>query len=452
MKMSITPQEILHWLREDDPRKLTSLWRQADEARRARVGDAVHLRGLIEISNHCVRQCAYCGLRTGNQSLKRYRLSRDEIREAASQAVKFGYGTVVLQAGEDYGIKRGWLGEVVRQIKEETPLAVTLSLGERPEADLAAWRAAGADRYLLRFETSDRALYRFVHPDRAGIPSDRIALLGRLKELGYEVGSGIMVGLPGQKYASLVDDILLFKELELDMIGIGPFIPHPATPLRQGAWSHLLTPPNQVPNSELMVYKAIALARLVCPDANIPSTTALATLNKKNGRELGLQRGANVVMPNLTPHRYRALYEIYPAKACIDEHPEECNTCLAARLQKLGRPIGAGPGGRKHHASRSPRKGERSVASADAPHAPSIEIKICMGSSCFARGNNRNLEVIQGFLARPDTFPSVQVMGHLCEGHCLQGPNLIINGEEYHEMDPVSMTGVLNRALVHPNE
>ena len=340
--------EILNWLREESPRRLEALWRQADAMRRQHVGDAVHLRGLVEISNYCVRQCAYCGLRAGNKTLSRYRMEADEILAAAQQAARFGYGTVVLQAGEDYGIGPAWMAGVVRQIKAETPLAVTLSLGERPDTDLAAWREAGADRYLLRFETSDRGLFDSIHPPLGRQPCDRIAILRRLKQLGFETGSGVMVGIPGQTYESLADDILLFRDLDLDMIGLGPFIPHPATPL---GVDHPavggVEPQTQVPNTELMVYKAVALTRLVCPDVNIPATTALATINRRNGRELGLQRGANVFMPNLTPLKYRHLYQIYPGKACIEETGSACNHCLTVRIRMLGRHVGNGPGGRR---------------------------------------------------------------------------------------------------------
>jgi len=347
MSLTLDKTEILGWLRETNPERLAELWRRANEIRRQHVGDAVHLRGLVEISNFCSRQCAYCGLRVGNEALVRYRMLANEIVEAAQQAVKFGYGTVVLQAGEDYGITTERLAEIIRRIKSETPLAVTLSLGERPDKDLAAWRAAGADRYLLRFETSDRNLFDEIHPPLGNRKCDRIAILRRLREFGFEVGSGIMVGIPGQTYASVANDIALFRELDLDMIGIGPFIPHPATPLSSGF--KIFPPVNgeQVPNNELMVYKAVALTRLVRPDANIPATTALATINKKNGRELGLQRGANVFMPNLTPLKYRRLYEIYPNKACITETGDACNGCLSMRIQAIGRHIGSGAGGRR---------------------------------------------------------------------------------------------------------
>ncbi len=336
--------EITTWLRETDPERLETLWRRADRVRAEHVGDAVHLRGLIEVSSHCVRRCMYCGLRAERTDVPRYRMTEAEILDCARQADAFGYGTVVIQAGEDYGLTREWVAGVVRRIKAETPLAVTLSLGERPDADLAAWRDIGADRYLLRFETSCRALYDRIHPPRGGKRSDRFAILARLRELGYEVGSGVMIGIPGQTFEDLAEDILWFGRLDLDMIGVGPFIAHPETPL--GVPGTLPPAPehDQVPASEAMTYKVVALARLVCPRTNIPSTTALATLNLAEGRELGLQRGANVVMPNLTPVRYRALYEIYPAKACIGESAEDCHGCMRRRIESLGRTVGAGQG------------------------------------------------------------------------------------------------------------
>jgi biotin synthase len=336
--------EILAWLRQDDPARLAELWQRADQARQQHVGGEVHLRGLVEISNYCIRLCAYCGLRAPNTELKRYRMTREEILACVRQAVAFRYGTVVLQAGEDPGIEAPWMAELVGQIKRETPLAVTLSLGERSDEELALWRAAGADRYLLRFETSNAALFNRIHPPRPGGRPDRIAMLGRLRQLGYEVGSGIMIGIPGQTYEDLADDVRMFDALGLDMIGVGPYLPHPATPLGQGPVEPLIPGDGQVPNNELMTYKVIALARLTCPNANIPSTTALATLNLRQGRELGLVRGANVIMPNLTPPQYRILYEIYPSKACIRETGEQCHVCVSARIENLGREIGHGRG------------------------------------------------------------------------------------------------------------
>ena len=340
---------ILKWLRENNENALVKLWQAANAVRRKYAGDEVHFRGLIEISNYCVRKCAYCGLRAGNEKLDRYRMTEGEILECARTAADFGYGTVVLQSGEDFGITRDWLTEVVKSIKTVTDLAVTLSMGERDYADIAAWREAGADRYLLKFETGDPDLYMKIHPEadgRAPDANERFRKLADLKKLGYECGSGIMIGIPGQSYESVADDILLFRSLDLDMIGVGPYLPHPDTPMGAGEFD-LLPPDEQVPASELMTYKVMALTRLACPQSNIPATTALATLNKKLGRELGLMRGANVVMPNLTPPKYRIKYEVYPAKACIEETAPACHACLTARLEAIGRTPGGGTGSRK---------------------------------------------------------------------------------------------------------
>lgn len=336
--------EALAWLHESDPARLEVLWRWADDVRRARVGDEVHLRGLIEVSNNCHRQCHYCGLRAGIRELSRYRMTADEVAVCARQAVEYGFGTVVLQAGEDEALTADWVEGLIRRIKEETGLAVTLSLGERSSAELAAWRRAGADRYLLRIETSNAELFARIHPSKAGAPSraDRLLLA---REMGYEIGSGVMVGLPGQSLEDLANDLDLFARLDLDMIGIGPFIPHPATPLGREALQRSVA--DRIGDRELMTYKMLALTRLACPEANIPSTTALATINVAAGRELGLQRGANVVMPNLTPPKYRVLYEVYPGKPCTHETADALQGRLDSRIQGIGRRRGSGPGGRR---------------------------------------------------------------------------------------------------------
>jgi len=348
----LTRAEIVAWLRETDETRLADLWRRADLVRQQSVGGEVHLRGLIEISNHCIRLCGYCGLRCDNRELPRYRMTDDEIVACVREGVAFGYGTVVLQAGEDPGIRADWMADVVRRIKAETRMAVTLSLGEREPDELSLWREAGADRYLLRFETSNRQLFEQIHPPRPGRGSDRLALLGVLRDLGYEVGSGVMIGIPGQSYDDLAHDLELFRELNLDMIGVGPFLMHPDTPLADPEQQPVAPPGEQVPASELMTYKVIALTRLLCPRANIPSTTALATLNKANGRELGLIRGANIVMPNLTPPKYRIHYEIYPNKACIQESAGTCRRCMEVRIESLGRTRGSGRGDSPNYVAR----------------------------------------------------------------------------------------------------
>jgi biotin synthase len=347
----VTHEEVEAWLRETGDR-LETLWKLADETRAENVGTEVHLRGLVEFSNYCARKCGYCGLSADNRDVHRYRMSKDEIVQCAVVAKDYGYGTVVLQSGEDRGYSADEISKIVRAIKTETGLAVTLSLGERGDEELEAWKVAGADRYLMRFETSNPALYKMIHPDLPGKVSDRFAILRRLRELGYEVGSGAMIGIPGQTYGDLARDILKFAELDLDMIGVGPYLPHPDTSLGQIFKQTDYGNPDQVPNSELMTYKVVALTRLVCPKANIPSTTALATVNRIKGREYGLMRGANVVMPNVTPIEYRKEYQIYPGKACLMEDAAACHDCMRYRIESIGRTIGKGQGASRNLVSR----------------------------------------------------------------------------------------------------
>jgi len=331
-------------LRTSDPATVAAILDAADECRAATVGPAVHLRGLVEITNHCRRSCLYCGIRAANRAVTRYRMSTEEVVDCAREAARRGYGTVVLQGGEDPGLTTTAVVDLVQRVRAATGLAVTLSLGERPASDLAAFRAAGADRYLLRFETSDRALFDRIHPSQSGSLGDRVAQLRVLRELGYEVGSGVMVGLPGQSYASLAADIALFRALDLDMVGVGPYVPHPDTPLACGVVAPL-APADQVPASAAMALRVVALTRLVCQYVHLPATTALATVDPAEGRVHALQAGANVLMPNLTPLAYRRLYDIYPAKAgSADDDPLAHHGALLAAITAAGRTIGVGPG------------------------------------------------------------------------------------------------------------
>ena len=228
-RFNLSREHILGWLKETDPDQLEELFNWADEVRRENVGDEVHLRGLIEFSNICRCDCLYCGLRKSNTKIQRYTMSEAEIFECVERAVKYGYGTVVLQSGESMDFSADEIAAIVRKIKSTTPLAVTLSVGERSREDYELWKKAGANRYLLRLETSDTKLLEHIRPVHM-YPS-RVDALRILKEIGYETGSGIMVGIPGQTYESIANDIMLFAELDLDMIGIGPYIQHPDTPL-----------------------------------------------------------------------------------------------------------------------------------------------------------------------------------------------------------------------------
>lgn len=329
MGSGISGADILRGLRETGPAKTAALMARADAVRKRHAGDAVQLRGIIEFSNFCRRDCLYCGLRKSNRALRRYRMAPREMIAAARTAKALKIPTVVLQSGEDPGFPLSELCGVVMAI-HKMGLAVTLGVGELPERDYRKLKAAGADRYLLKIETTDRRLYERLRPGCR--LRDRIACLKTLRKLGFQVGSGSMVGLPGQSLQSISRDILLFKRLDLDMIGIGPFIPHPQTPLagRGGAGMDL-------------VLKAVALARLVVPDAHIPATTATEVIDPR-GREKALVCGANVVMPNVTPAKYRRYYQIYPGKVRAARDARLCVPRLARRIRSLGRSIAVGRG------------------------------------------------------------------------------------------------------------
>ncbi len=334
-KYSLSKDDIITLLHVTDSCELEKLYRKADEIRREYMGDKVHLRGIIEFSNYCARWCHYCGLRSENKSLQRYRMEPEEILDTARKAFKLGYKTVVLQSGEDNYYTVDLMEEIIRSIKAEMDIFVTLSIGERTEEEYLSMKKAGADRYLLKHETSNQKLYSKMHPDMNY--ENRINCLKILKKLGYEVGSGVMIGIPGQSIESLATDVLLFKELELDMIGMGPYIPHPGTPLYSDYESMGFFTPDIDYDLEEMVFKMLAITRIVNKTAHIPATTALATTNPARGRELALTRGANVVMPNVTDRKYRQLYEIYPSKVCVEEKPEDCRVCIDNRIRSVGR-------------------------------------------------------------------------------------------------------------------
>ncbi len=308
------------------------LFRYADEIRKKYVGDDVHLRGLVEFSNICKRTCKYCGLRCENKKLERYRIEPADIVSYAKNAVEKGYKTIVLQSGEDDYYSVDKMCKIISEIKKYN-VALTLSIGEKSYEEYKAYKDAGADRYLLRIETTDKNLYGQMHPKMNF--ENRIRCLESLKTLGFEVGSGCLVGLPNQTIESLANDILFFKEIKADMIGIGPFIPHPDTPLKDAE-----------KGSFDLALKVMAITRILLKDINIPATTAMETL-KPNGRIIALQSGANVVMPNVTATEYRKKYEIYPDKICINENPDQCLNCISAKIKSIGRTISSGYGSHK---------------------------------------------------------------------------------------------------------
>lgn len=324
---SLTKEELVSILKDESVNDF--LFKTADKVRKKFVGDEIHLRALIEFSNICRCNCKYCGLRKDNKTAQRYRLSKEEVLEFANNAKGYGYKTIVLQSGEDAYFDSEKMCEIIREIKK-LGFAITLSLGEKTREEYASYKEAGADRYLLRIETTDEALYKEMHPKMSH--QSRKQCLKNLKELGFEAGSGSLVGLPEQSIESLANDILFFKEIDADMIGIGPFIPSPETPLS-----------NAKGGTFTMALKVMALTRLLLPDINIPATTAMETL-MPDGRIIALQSGANVVMPNVTDIDYKKKYEIYPGKAGLNNTPEDYKKSITAKIESINRTVSKGYG------------------------------------------------------------------------------------------------------------
>ncbi len=316
-------EEILQILSSNDLN--SELFLTADKVRKEYVGDEIHLRGLIEFSNICRNNCLYCGLRRDNRNITRYRLSSDEIFNLAEYASNtLGLKTVVLQSGEDMYFTQEIMCSIIKRLKT-LDIALTLSIGEKSTEEYMAYRQAGADRFLLRIETTDKDLYHRLDPDMSW--NNRRRCLKDIGISGLEIGSGVMVGLPEQTLSSLADDILFFKAINADMIGIGPFIPHPNTPLKDCQGGSL----------ELSL-KVMALTRLLLPDINIPATTAMETL-APNGQLLALQSGANVIMPNITLAEYRKNYELYPGKSTTNCVKDDNLSELSNKIASIGRKI-----------------------------------------------------------------------------------------------------------------
>lgn len=301
-----------------------ALRQAADEVRRARYGDAVFLRGLIEFTSYCKNNCLYCGLRAGNRNAERYRLSKDEILACCAEGYALGYRTFVLQGGEDPYYTDDMICDIVRSIRARYPdCAITLSIGEKPRRSYERYFEAGANRYLLRHETADPAHYGQLHPTDMS-SENRKRCLRDLKEIGYQVGSGFMVGSPYQTTDNLIADLRFLQELQPDMIGIGPYITHRDTPFK-----------DEKSGSVELTLRMLSILRLMFPYALLPSTTALGTIDPR-GRERGLQSGGNVVMPNLSPTDVREKYAIYDNKICTGEESAQCRRCLEMRIESAG--------------------------------------------------------------------------------------------------------------------
>lgn len=329
---SFTREEIIFLLKLQKDEQKNLLFEKANQVRIKYVGNKVHLRGVIEFSNYCSQHCLYCGLREDNFSLNRYRMHVDEIIDAAKNIYLQGIKTVILQSGEDNFFDTDLISFLIYSIKKNFDVAVTLSIGERGFDEYKAWKIAGADRYLMKHETANPKSYFALHSKTR--LEERIRNLKYLKMIGYQIGSGNMIGLPGQKIEDIADDILLCKELDVDMAAFGPFIPAKFTPLQ-----------SQPAGSVDLTLKTIAVARLVLKDVNIPATTALDSIDIM-GREKGLSVGANVVMPDFTPQPYREDYQIYNNKRGISDDPIDGNIKLLNRISSLGRELSTDRGDR----------------------------------------------------------------------------------------------------------
>lgn len=326
-----TEEELVFLIENLDGDSFKYLQEKADETKKVHYQNKVYMRGLIEFTNYCKRDCNYCGIRKSNKSADRYRLSVAEILECCDTGKALGYSTFVLQGGEDPYYTDEIICEIISSIKEKHPdCALTLSIGEKSYESYKKFYDAGADRYLLRHETANHDLYDSLHPDMK--LQSRIDCLNSLKEIGYQVGAGFMVGLPKQTTKNLVEDLLFLKNLSPHMIGIGPFIPHKKTPL--GEYDG-----GTVEDTLVM----LAITRLLLPKVLLPSTTALGTLDNK-GREKAISSGANVVMPNLSPITHREKYELYENKICTGDEAAHCRKCIEGRINSTGNIVDMGRG------------------------------------------------------------------------------------------------------------
>ena len=319
---NLTKEEWVRLIEGRTPEITEFLFERAREVRHANYGKEVYIRGLIEFTNYCKNDCYYCGIRKSNQCLTRYRLTEEDILSCCENGYELGFRTFVLQGGEDLWFTKERMTELVRKIKGRYPdCAITLSVGEREKDTYEAWFEAGADRFLLRHETANDTHYRYLHPEELSL-QHRKDCLWNLRRIGYQVGSGIMVGSPGQTAELLAEDLLFLQELQPHMVGIGPFIPHKDTPFAKETAGTL----------ELTLFM-LGLVRL--PKVLMPATTALSTIHP-DGRKMGILAGANVVMPNLSPKENRKLYSLYDNKRCMGDEAAEGLAMLRAEMEEIG--------------------------------------------------------------------------------------------------------------------
>jgi biotin synthase len=332
------------------------IFEKAAAVKTEQVGKKVYFRGLIEYSNYCSKNCFYCGIRAGNSRYQRYQMTDEEVLEAARYAFDNNFASLVIQSGERND--RKFISAIEHLLKEIQKMAggklhITLSCGEQTEETYARWFEAGAHRYLLRIEVSNRELYKKLHPSDPHHDYDnRLNALRLLRKTGYQVGTGVMIGLPFQTLSDLADDLIFFRDFDIDMAGMGPYIEHVDTPLYQ--FKDELLP---LTDRFTLSLKMVAILRIMMKDINIAATTAMQTIDPQ-GREKALLAGANVIMPNLTPTKYRHDYLLYENKPCLDEEAEECKSCLETRIFLAGDKIGYGEWGDSKHFRNRTKNGD----------------------------------------------------------------------------------------------
>ena len=351
-KKNLSRDDLIYLMKLVKQEDLNKLYQKAYSIKEEYVGKKAYYRGLIEFSNRCIKDCFYCGIRVGNKSVDRFDMTKEEIIKMAKWAYENNYGSVTLQSGERQDEKFSkFITEIIKDIKEvsNNELGLTLCLGEQTEETYKEWFAAGGHRYLLRIETTNEELYKSIHPNNELHSFEkRVECLKLLKKIGYQVGTGVMIGLPNQTEENLVDDILFFEKMDIDMIGMGPYVVHQETPLGIEVINNELNSEAEKYRRFILGLKMIAITRLYLKDVNIAATTALQALNPL-GRELGLKAGANILMPIITIEEHREKYQLYDNKPCIDDNAEECKVCLTGRVSSVGDIVGYGEWGDSPH-------------------------------------------------------------------------------------------------------
>lgn len=351
-KEKLTKEDLIFLMNLEDKNDLEALYKAAYKVKEKYVKRKAYYRGLIEFSNRCIKNCFYCGIRAENGSVERFDMTQEDILKMARWAYENQYGSVTLQSGERTDKEFvEFVTDTIHKIKEigDGKLGLTLCLGEQTRETYEEWFRAGAHRYLLRIETTNPDLYQKIHPQNSLHQFEkRVECLNLLRDVGYQVGTGVMIGLPGQTSEDLVNDILFYEKMNIDMIGMGPYVVHKETPLGKEVLAENMDSEEEKKRRFELGLKMVAITRLYLKDVNIAATTALQALNPL-GREMGLKAGANILMPIITVDEHRAKYQLYDDKPCIDDNAEQCKMCLTGRVLSVGDEVGFAEWGDSPH-------------------------------------------------------------------------------------------------------